>query len=64
MYERLPFDQPEVVASHAGGVRRRLKDEDLKALEAWLATLPPAAPVADPSADPAGRSTAPEPRGS
>jgi cytochrome c553 len=55
MYDRLPFDRWEVVASHAGGVRRRLKDEDLKALEAWLATLPPAMPVADRWAAPPGR---------
>jgi hypothetical protein len=37
MYERLPFDRPEVVSSHAAGVRRRLKDEDLKAFERWMA---------------------------
>jgi hypothetical protein len=43
MYERLPFDQPGVVSSHADGVRRRLKGEDLQALENWLATLPPPA---------------------
>jgi hypothetical protein len=42
MYGRLPFDQPGVVSSHADGVRRRLKGEDLQALEKWLATLPPA----------------------
>src|SRR5262245_43683808 len=40
MYERLPFDNPEVVAEHASGVQRRLKDEDRKAFERWLATLP------------------------
>jgi hypothetical protein len=40
MYERLPFDRPEVVSSHADGIRRRLKGEDLQALERWLATLP------------------------
>lgn len=45
MYGRLPFDRPSVVASHADGVRRRLKGEDRKALEVWLATLP--APPSD-----------------
>ncbi len=40
-YAELPFDQPDVVSSHAGGIRRRLKGEDLQALEKWLATLPP-----------------------
>jgi hypothetical protein len=40
MYERLPFDKSEVVAEHAAGVQRRLKDEDRKAFERWLATLP------------------------
>ena len=43
MYAVLPFDQPGVVSSHASGIRRRLKGEDLEALEKWLATLPPAA---------------------
>ncbi len=40
MYERLPFDRPEVVAEHAAGVQRRLKDEDRKAFDRWLASLP------------------------
>jgi len=40
MYERLPFDRPPVVAAHADGIRRRLKGQDLEALEKWLATLP------------------------
>lgn len=48
MYPTLPFDQPSVVSSHAAGVRRRLKDEDLAALEKWLATLPPADPDTGP----------------
>ena len=42
MYARLPFDQPSVVSSHADGVRRRLKGDDLQVFERWLATLPPA----------------------
>jgi hypothetical protein len=40
MYERLPFDRPEVVSSHAEGVRKRLKGENRQTLEFWLATLP------------------------
>jgi hypothetical protein len=38
MYGRLPFDRPETLSSHAGGVRKRLKGEDLAAFEAWLAS--------------------------
>jgi hypothetical protein len=38
MYELLPFDDPTVIASHADGVRRRFKGEDLATLERWLAT--------------------------
>ncbi len=39
MYARLPFDDPTTVASHSGGILRRIKDpENKKALEAWLAT--------------------------
>ena len=45
MYERLPFDQPSVIASHAAGVRRRLKGDDLQTLERWLSSRP--APPAD-----------------
>lgn len=37
MYEKLPFDDAEVVASHVPGMKKRLKGDDLKALEAWLA---------------------------
>ncbi|HMF09535.1 MAG TPA: hypothetical protein VKJ00_10395, partial [Thermoanaerobaculia bacterium] len=40
MYGRLPFDDPSVLSSHAGGVRRRLKGDDLAAFEKWVATLP------------------------
>lgn len=39
MYERLPFDDPTVVSSHADGVRRRLKGDDLAAIENWLKAL-------------------------
>jgi hypothetical protein len=39
MYERLPFDDAEVVASHHEGVARRLKDpEEKAAFERWLET--------------------------
>jgi cytochrome c553 len=47
MYDTLPFDQPAVVSSHATGIRRRLKGEDLAALEKWLATLPAAGPASE-----------------
>jgi hypothetical protein len=40
MYERLPFDDPSVLSSHAAGVRRRLKGDDLAAFEKWMATVP------------------------
>ena len=40
MYERLPFDRPEVVSSNVEGIRRRLKGENRQTLERWLATLP------------------------
>jgi len=39
MYERLPFDDPSVVASHATPVLRRLKEpKDKEVVEAWLAS--------------------------
>jgi hypothetical protein len=40
MYERLPFDKPETLASHREGALRRLKGDDRAAFEAWLTTLP------------------------
>jgi hypothetical protein len=37
MYERLPFDQPEVVLSHKDGVMRRMKDpENRQLMERWF----------------------------
>jgi hypothetical protein len=37
MYERLPFDQPEVVRANRAGILRRVKDEEEKRLlERWL----------------------------
>jgi len=40
MYERLPFDKAETLASHREGALRRLKGDDRAAFEAWLKTLP------------------------
>ena len=40
MYERLPFDDPKVIAAHPEGILKRLKDADREAVEKWLATLP------------------------
>jgi len=38
MYERMPFDRPEVVFAHKDGVLRRLKNpDDRQLLERWLA---------------------------
>jgi hypothetical protein len=40
MYERMPFDQPEVVFSHKEGVLRRLKNpDDRQVLERWFASF-------------------------
>jgi hypothetical protein len=39
MYERMPFDRPEVVFAHKEGVLRRLKNpDDRQLLERWLAS--------------------------
>jgi hypothetical protein len=43
MYDRLPFDRAETIASHREGVLRRLKGDDRAAVEKWLETLPAAA---------------------
>jgi uncharacterized membrane protein len=40
MYDRLPFDRGETLASHREGALRRLKGDDRAAFEAWLKTLP------------------------
>ena len=40
MYEKLPFDDPGVIAAHPDGVLKRLKDADREAVEKWLASLP------------------------
>jgi len=41
MYERLPFDHAEVIASHSAGVLKRIKAPDERAaIERWLATQP------------------------
>ena len=39
MYDRLPFDRAETIASHREGVLRRLKGDDRAAVESWLSTL-------------------------
>ncbi len=39
MYERLPFDHADVVASHSAGVLKRIKTPDERAaIESWLAS--------------------------
>ena len=40
LYAKLPFDDPAVLSSHEAGVRKRLKGDDLKAYERWLAMAP------------------------
>ncbi|HEX5856364.1 MAG TPA: hypothetical protein VFZ57_12155 [Thermoanaerobaculia bacterium] len=40
MYAKLPFDDPAVLTSHGAGVKKRLKGDDLKAFERWLAMAP------------------------
>lgn len=38
MYERMPFDRPEVVFAHKDGVLRRMKNpDDRQLMERWLA---------------------------
>jgi hypothetical protein len=45
MYDRLPFDDPDVVASHSEGVLRRIKvPEKREPLEAWLKSMDSSAP--------------------
>jgi hypothetical protein len=42
MYDRLPFDHSEVVASHREGILRRVKEPDERAaIERWLASQNP-----------------------
>jgi hypothetical protein len=36
MYDRLPFDNAEIVRTHSTGIEGRLKPEDKKLLEDWL----------------------------
>lgn len=44
MYGSMPFDRGETIASHREGVLKRLKGGDRRAVEKWLASLPPAPP--------------------
>jgi hypothetical protein len=40
MYDKLPFDDPDVVASHSEGILRRIKaQEKREPLEAWLKSV-------------------------
>ncbi len=36
MFEKLPFDQPATIRSHAPGVLKRLKGDDRETVRAWL----------------------------
>lgn len=40
LYAKLPFDDPAVLASHVPGVTKRLKGDDLKTFERWIAMGP------------------------
>ncbi len=40
LYAKLPFDDPAVLSSHEAGVKKRLKGDDLKVFERWLAMAP------------------------
>jgi hypothetical protein len=40
MYAKLPFDDPKTVADHRGGIVKRIKGEERKTLDAWLAVVP------------------------
>ena len=46
MYDRMPFDKAETIASHRDGVLRRLKGDDRETVAKWLESQPAAAPVA------------------
>jgi len=41
LYDRLPFDRPEVIRAHRDGVLRRLKGADLETVRAWLGPAKP-----------------------
>jgi hypothetical protein len=40
MYDKLPFDNARVVASHPEGVLKRLKGSEKETVERWLTALP------------------------
>jgi hypothetical protein len=37
MYDRMPFDDASVVASHSAGILKRLKGDDRAVVERWIA---------------------------
>jgi hypothetical protein len=45
MYDKMPFDNPDVVSSHSGGILKRLDGSDRKTVQEWLAGLPAPAPA-------------------
>jgi hypothetical protein len=44
MYEKLPFDNPQTIATHPEGVLKRLKGDDRAAVEKWLSDSKKTAP--------------------
>jgi len=36
MYEKMPFDKAKTITDHSAGVSRRMKDQDLDKLKAYL----------------------------
>lgn len=40
LYAKLPFDDPATLSSHVPGVKKRLKGDDLRAFERWIAMAP------------------------
>ena len=36
MYEKMPFDKPKTILDHSAGVARRLKEQELDKLKAYL----------------------------
>jgi len=40
LYAKLPFDDPATLSSRVPGVKKRLKGDDLKPFERWIAMAP------------------------